>query len=163
MKTIKVLTEQWFTKASFNEVKMLAIKHLEVPASVMNDSHKPEGSRRAIARQVFNKSHEYGEEFEIIEPSNPFGKVPKRRTTSSSGGLDGEYRFVKCGMRAPDDDIRWQMMKVVEDNTKFEDAIAAWDKEAGAKTLFKSTGAKHQFNFIDQVKWALSRGWIIKV
>ena len=164
MKTIRVLTDQWFTKATFNEVKMLAIKHLNVPADVMNDSHKPEGSRRAIARQVFNKSHEYGEEFEIIESSNPFGKVPKRRSTTPAGaGLEGEYRWVKCGMRAPEDDIRWQMMKVVEEHTKFEDAIVAWDKEAGAKTLFKSTGAKHQFNFIDQVKWALSRGWIIKV
>ena len=164
MKTIKVQAEPWFSKAPFSEVKMLAIKHLGVPAAVMDDSHKPESSKRAIARQMFNKTHQYGEEFEIIEPSNPFGKVPKRRVSGDSAAdLVGEYRFIKNGLRAQEGDIRWQMMKVVEEHTKFADAITMWDKEAGAKTMFKNSGTKNGFNFIDMVKWALSRGWIIKV
>lgn len=164
MKTIKVQTEQWFSKAPFSDIKMLAIKHLGIPADRMDDSHKPEVSKRALARQVFNKNHQYGAEFEIIEPSNPFGKVPKRRSSVvAGGGLVGEYRFVKNGIRAPEGDIRWEMMAVLEKHTKFEDAIKEWESTAGSKSKFKSTGAKHEFNFIDQINWSVTRGWIIKV
>lgn len=165
MKVLKVLTEQWFTNSPFHEVKMLGIKHLNIPASALDDANKPENSRRALVRQVFNKSeHEYGEEFEIIEPTNPFGKVPKRRTSTTTG-LTGEYRFVKCGMRAPEEDIRWKMMELMEKNTDFETLVKAWEQESGTgpRELFKATGKSHQFNFIDQVNWALARGWIVRV
>ena len=162
-KIIKVLTEQWFTKASFDEVRMLAIKHLNIPANTMNDSHKPEVSRRALARQVFVKSHQYGEEFDIIE-SNPFGAAPKRTTKSSTNNnLTGEYRFVKCGMRAPEGDIRWEMMKLLEENSSFEKVLADWDKTMGVSTKFKNTGKIGTFNFIDMIQWALTRGWIVRV
>jgi hypothetical protein len=164
MKVVKVLSEQWFSKAPFQEVKMLAIKHLGIPAAVMNDPNKQENFKRSMARQVFNKDHEYGGEYDILEAANPFGKVPKRKVTGSiGGGLTGEYRFVKCGMRAPEGDVRWQMMKVVEENTTFEAALAIWDKEAGIKTKFKATGDKHTFNFVEMVQWALKRGWIERV
>jgi hypothetical protein len=164
MKTLKVLSEQWFTKAPFHEVKMLAIKHLGIPADRMDDSHKAETSKRALARQVFAKNHEYGSEFEIIEPSNPFGKVSKRRSSATPGmGLSGEYRFIKNGIRAPEGDIRWEMMALLEKHTKFEDVLAEWDKTVGLKTRFKATGKTHDFNFPEQINWALLRGWIVKV
>jgi hypothetical protein len=164
MKVIKVLSEQWFKKASFDEVRLIAVRHLNIPADVMNDSHKEENFKRAMARQVFNKEHEYPKEFEIVEISNPFGKVPKRRTsTAVAGGLTGEYRFIKCGMRAPEDDIRWQMMKTLENHNKFEDALKEWDKTTGVKTRFQSTGKSHTFNFVEMVQWALKRGWIERV
>lgn len=164
MKTIKVQTEQWFSKAAFNEVKMLAIKHLAVPAHVMEDSHKEENFKRSLARQMFMRTHEFGESFEIIEPSNPFGKVPKRRSSTTAGnGLTGEYRFVKRGIRSPDGDIRHHMADMMEKHTNLEELLKEWESTVGLKTSFKSTGSKHHFTFIDQVKWALTHDWIVRV
>lgn len=166
MKKIKIQAEPWFTNAPFNDLKMVAIKHLGAPAATMEDSHKPEVFKRALARQLFNRSFEYGVEFEIIAPSNPFGKVPKRRGRSDQAkGLTGEYRFVKSGLRAPENDIRQSMMKLIGEHTLFEKAIFEWERSSGtsSKEMFKSTGDKTQFNFIDMLKWALGRGWIINV
>jgi hypothetical protein len=160
MKIIVVKDENWFKKAPFADVKMVGIKHLGIPAEKFAGK-QPEPFKRAMVRQVFaQKDLEYGIEFEIMEANNPFGQ-PKRRR-SSDDSLIGTYSWVKNGTRAPEGDVRHDMMTVIERNTSFQDAIKDWEGEGhvpGEK--YRSTGVL-EFTFKGLVEWALKRGWIIK-
>lgn len=166
MKTITVKNEGWFKQADFHDVKMLGITHLEIPADKFIGGKEEEASRRTLVRQVFKqKGHEYGEEFEIVEPSNPFGTPGKRKSQGASGAssLTGTYSFVKSGLRAKEDDIRWEMEKVIKRNTSFKDLITDWEKTHEPNEKFTKSGDKGgKFTFIEQVQWALKRGWIIR-
>lgn len=158
MKTIKVANEGWFKSAPFHDVKMLGIKFLGVPAERF-ESKQAEHFKRAMVRQLYNKDHQYGEEFEIAVPDNPFGTPNKRQSLSTK--LVGPYAFVKNGLRAPEGDMRWEMMDCVAQNTTFEEANACWERDHGSDK-YKSTGAL-EYDFKGLIAWALKRGWIIKV
>lgn len=161
MKIVKVVNEGWFKTAPFSDVKMVGIKHLDIPAEKFANN-QPEGFKRALVRQVFkSKDLKYGTGFEIMEAVNPFG-APKRRNRAGDNGLIGTYSWVKNGLRAPEGDIRHDMMKVVERNTDFKLAIKDWEGEGHAPgEKYRSTGAL-EFTFKGLVEWALKRGWIIK-
>jgi len=156
MKLIKPQSEVWFKQAPFHEVKMLGIKHLGIPAEKF-ENKQPEGFKRALVRQVFVKDHEYGEEFEVIEPKNPFGTPGKRKSTSANY----EYAFVKNGVRAPEGDIRHEMMRVIERNTSVKEALADWETDHTPGEKYHNTG-KGVITFIDMISWSLLRGWIVK-
>jgi len=156
---IKIENQKWFQKAPLHQVIMLGIKHLVLPADRMNDTKKDETFKRAMVRQAFTANHEYGAEFEIPEPVNPFGAVVKTRR---GGQMIGEYRFVKNGLRVPENDVRWEIAKVLEENTRFEDVTAYFDDKYGKGHVFKAT-EKQGFTIKDQLNWSLKRGWIIKV
>jgi hypothetical protein len=158
MKTIKVTSEAWFKKAPFHDIKMLGIKHLGIPADRF-ENKQAEAFKRALVRQVYTKDHQYGEDFEITEPVNPFG-TPKKRVRLGEA-LKGDYAFVKNGLRAPDGDVRHTMMEYLQRFTTFESVIQAWDADHEEKT-FKSTGAL-TFTFQGFIGWALKRCWIIRV
>jgi hypothetical protein len=158
MKTICVTSEAWFKKAPFHDVKMLGIKHLGIPADRF-ENKQAENFKRAMVRQVFTKDHQYGAEFEVAEPVNPFGTPKKRGGTGEA--LKGGYAYVKCGLRAPEGDPRWDMDKCMAKHSTFEEAIECWNEEHGT-AKFKSTGAL-EYDFIGQLRWALKRGWIIRV
>ena len=158
MKLIKPLSEQWFKNAPFHEVKMLGIKHLNIPADKF-ENKQPEGFKRALVRQVFVKDHEYGEEFEIIEPPNPFGTPDKRK--SGGGSANYEYSFVKNGLRAPDGDIRHEMMEVITRNTSVKAAVADWETDHTPGEKYQKEG-KGLYTFVEQIAWSLTRGWIVK-
>lgn len=161
MKLVKVVNEGWFKSAPFADVKMVGIKHLGIPAEKFTNN-QPEGFKRALVRQVFkSKDFEYGAEFEIMEAANPFG-TPKRRNRIGSDEMTGSYVWVKNGLRAPDGDIRHDMMKIMERNTDFAVAIKDWEGEGHAPgEKYRTTGAS-EFTFKAQMEWALKRGWIIK-
>jgi len=158
MKSIKVLSEQWFKGAPFHEVKMLGIKHLGIPAEKF-ENKQPEAFKRALVRQTFVASHEYGEEFEIIEPPNPFGTPGKRKTPGTTANYD--YSFIKNGIRAPEGDIRHEMMEVIGRNTSVKAAIADWETDHTPGEKYPNTG-KNLITFEWQIQWSLTRGWIIK-
>lgn len=160
MKLVKVVNEGWFKTAPFSDVKMVGIKHLGIPADKFANK-QPEGFKRALVRQTFKqKGLPYGTEFEIMEAVNPFG-TPKRKNRSS-GELVGSYSFVKNGLRAPEGDIRHDMMTVMERNTSFSEAIKDWENEGHAPNeKYRTTGAS-EFTFKAQMEWAMKRGWIIK-
>lgn len=159
MKTIKVTEEKWFKNAPFSDVRMLGIKHLGIPADKF-EGKQPEPFKRALVRQVFVKDHQYGEEFEVMEATNPFGKA-KARPTTRSLELSGSYAFLKNGLRAPEGDIRREMMTLIGQHTEFSVLFSEADKVYG-KTKYKSTG-KLEFDFRELVLWALKRGWIERV
>jgi hypothetical protein len=157
MKLVKILAENWFKNAPFHEVKMVGIKHLGIPAEKF-ENKQPEGFKRALVRQTFVASHEYGEEFEIIEPPNPFGTPGKRKV---GGSASYDYSFVKNGLRAPDGDIRHEMMAVIERNASVKAAIADWETDHTPGEKYPNTG-KGLIAFADMLSWAQARGWIIK-
>lgn len=159
MKVVKVTNEKWFRNAPFGDVKMLGIKCLGVPADRFM-STQSEQFKRALVRQMFIKKFQYGHEFEMEEISNPFG-VPKRKRSRVSPVPSGEYRFVKNRLRCPKEDIRWEMMAVLQEKTTFEEAIAEFDGKYGKSLKFKSSG-KSSFDFIGMINWALKSGWIEK-
>jgi hypothetical protein len=160
MKIIVVKDENWFKKAPFADVKMVGIKHLGIPAEKFAGK-QPEPFKRAMVRQVFaQKDLEYGIEFEIMEANNPFGQ-PKRKR-SNGGTLTGTYSWVKNGIRAPEGDVRHDMMRVIERNDSFEEAIKDWQNEGHAPgEKYKNTG-QNMITFEWQIQWSLMRGWIIK-
>lgn len=160
MKEITVNSENWFKIASWHDVKMLALKYLAVPAANL-DSKQSERFKRQLVKQVYMKSHAFGEKFDVMPVANPFGKVPKRRVATSDG-LTGQYAWIKNGLRAPEDDVRWKMMECLEAHSTFEEATAAWEKEYGKGTKFKSTG-KLEFTFKGQAEWAIKRNWIERI
>ena len=161
MKTVRIINERWFRTAPFHDVKMLGIKFLGVPADRFV-STQTENFKRALVRQMYNKQYgEYGKEFEIPESSNPFG-APKRRRSKVYPVFVGEYRFVKNGLRAQKEDIRWQMMEVVKKNTTFEAAIEEFANQYGSNTKFKTAG-KLEFDFQGMLGWAEKLGWIMRV
>lgn len=154
---IKIKDEKWFKATDWTTVKLFASQILGVSPDKL-EGKQPEAFKRALVRQVYIKTHEYGVEFELNKPANPFGKVPRRRS-STTGGLTGEYTYVKSGLRAPEGDIRWDMDKCMQEHTTFESAIAAWEQSHG-RTRYKATGDKLEFDFKKQLNWALRRGWI---
>jgi hypothetical protein len=154
---INVANEVWFKEAPFHQVKMLGVKFLEIPAARF-ENKQAESFKRALVRQAYKAKHEYGEEFEIAEPVNPFG-TPNRKSLSTK--LVGQYAFVKNGLRAPEGDTRWKMMECMARHTSFDEARKCWTEENGT-TRYKSTGAL-EYDFDGQMSWALRRGWIIKV
>ena len=157
MKKIRVINNRWFKTAEFHEVKMLGIKHLNIPADRFITKQN-ENFKRVMVRMQYDRMFEYGKEFEIQEISNPFG-VPKRRRSTATA-LSGEYTFVKNGLRAQKDDIRWEMMKVLKNNTTFEAANAEFASQYGSNIKFKSTG-KLEFDFRSFMAWAEKCGWIV--
>jgi hypothetical protein len=158
MKLVKILSEQWFKNAPFHEVKMVGIKHLGIPAEKF-ENKQPEGFKRALVRQTFAAKHDYGEEFEIIEPSNPFGTPGKRKSPGTTANY--EYSFVKNGLRAKEGDIRHEMAEVIARNTSVKAAIADWETDHTPGEKYAKEG-KGFFTFADQLAWSLTRGWIIK-
>jgi len=154
---ISIVAEDWFKNAPYYQVKMLGIKHLGIEATKF-ETKQPEGFKRALVRQVFVKSFDFGEEFDIRDEQNPFGAAPKRNKPGTV--CAGEYRYAKSGLRAPDTDIRWEMDEVMRENTTFEEAEAEWKKRHGSH---KFEIGKMQVSFAMQFAWALRRGWIIKV
>jgi hypothetical protein len=158
MKLVKILAENWFKNAPFHEVKMVGIKHLGIPAEKF-ENKQPEGFKRALVRQTFNAGHEYGEEFEIIEPPNPFGTPGKRKT----GSENYEYSFVRNGLRLPHTDFRWEMLAVIARNTSWKDAVADWETDHKPNERYvKPTEKKTTVSFKEQIAFALKQGWIIK-
>lgn len=160
MKTIIIDDEKWFTQASFNDIKMLGIRALGIPAASFS-STQSEQFKRALVRQTFVQKCDYGQVINIEEISNPFGQ-PKRKRSATKVDLVGKYAFIKNGLRAPDKDIRWEMMKVLEEHTSFEEATTEFDKRYGANTKFKSTG-KAFFDFYGLTNWALKNNWIERI
>ena len=158
MKSVKVLSEQWFKGAPFHEVKMVGIKHLGIPAEKFANK-QPEAFKRALVRQTFVVKYEYGQEFEIIEAENPFGSPSKRKTSGTTANY--EYSFVNNGLRAPEGDIRHEMMEVIERNTSVKAAIADWETDHVPGEKYPNTG-KNLITFEWQIQWSLLRGWIIK-
>jgi hypothetical protein len=53
------------------------------------------------------------------------------------------------------------MDKCMAKHSTFEEAIECWNEEHGT-AKFKSTGAL-EYDFIAQLRWALKRGWIIRM
>lgn len=162
MKIIKVVDENWFKKAPFADVKMVGIKHLGIPADRFAGK-QPEPFKRAMVRQVFKqKEIPYGTEYEIMEVNNPFGQPKRRRSATTSG--DFEYVWVKNGIRTPKDDIRWEMMRIIEENTSLFNVIKAWESEGHLiSDRYESTGEKKsKFTFMMHFNFALKQGWIIK-
>lgn len=157
MKTILIDDEKWFTRASFNDVKLLGIRGLGIPAKCF-DSKQSDQFKRALVRQRFVQLCDYGQVVTIQELSNAFVPLKRKRTVSKTE-LTGEYRYMKCALRCPPNDIRWQMMEVLKENTDFSKAIQQFDKMYGSGTKFKSTG-KQTFDFHGMIKWALKLGWI---
>lgn len=160
MKTIIIDDEKWFTTASFNDVKILGIRALGIPATSFN-STQSEHFKRSLVRQMFVQNYDYGQVVNIQEISNPFGQ-PKRKRSKNTSVLKGAYRYIKNGLRAPENDIRWEMMKVLEEKSSFEEAIAEFDRRYGANTKFKSTG-KAMFDFHGMTTWALKNNWIERI
>ncbi len=159
MKTITVANEGWFKSASFSDVETVGVKFLGIPAEKFSGK-QPEHFKRAMVRQVFVKTHSYGESFEIHENANPFGTPKKRRGPKSRKSLrTGHYTFIKNGLRAPEGDIRREMMELVGEHTDFESLFKAGSDKYGLATKFKSTG-KLEFDFVGLVDWAVQRGWI---
>lgn len=160
MRLVKVTNEGWFKKADWADVKAIAIRHLNVPAEVLVDETK-----RSLVRQKFKQDgHKYGEEFEIADKAvNPFG-IAKRRTvnTSPNKGMTGPYRFIKNGLRAPEGDIRHQMMETIARCTSFEELFKEWEKEGHTlnEKYRKGEGKKTEFVFREFIDWSLKRGWI---
>lgn len=160
VKIVKVANEGWFKQAPFADVKMVGIKYLTIPAERFAGK-QPEPFKRALCRQMFKQlGFTYGQEFEIMDqPTNPFGQPKRKRSTKT---LSGTYSFVKNGLRAPEGDVRYDMMKVIERNTSFTEAIKDWENEGHAPNeKYRSTG-KLEFTFKGLIEWALERGWIIK-
>lgn len=157
MKTIIIDDENWFKKASFQDIKMLGIRVLGIPATCFM-SKQSEEFKRALVRQTFVQKCDYGQVVKIEEISNPFG-TPKRKRSRNLSVLEGEYVFIKNTCRAPKDDIRHEMMAVIQTHTTFENARADFDKRYGVNTKFKSTG-KSMFDFESMLGWALKCGWI---
>lgn len=157
MKTIIIDDEKWFTKANFNDIKMLGIRALGIPATSFA-SKQSEQFKRALVRQTFVQNHDYGQVVNIQEISNPFGQ-PKRKRSRNVAVFKGEYRYIKNGLRAPQNDIRWEMMQVLGEKSTFEEAIAEFDRRYGSNTKFKSTG-KSTFDFNAMIAWALKLKWI---
>jgi hypothetical protein len=158
MKSVKVLSEQWFKGAPFHEVKMVGIKHLGIPAEKFANK-QPEAFKRALVRQTFVVKYEYGQEFEIIEAENPFGSPSKRKTPGTTANY--EYSFVNNGLRAPEGDIRHEMMEIIERNTSVKAAIEDWETNHPPGEKYPNTG-NGVFTFKDLINWSLLRGWIIK-
>lgn len=165
MELIKVVNEQWFKTAPFEQVMMLGIKYFNIPAEKF-ENKQAEHFKRAMVRQVFVKGgHQYGEEFEIyIKPkveTNPFGKAKPSKKYVSNEHLSGTYSWVKSGLRAEENDIRHEMIKVIEHNSTIKDCISEWygthDKER-----YPTKGGKLTFSFEDMIKWAFKCGWILK-
>jgi hypothetical protein len=159
MKKIRVINSRWFKTAEFSDIKMLGIKHLHIPADKFL-SRQNENFKRVLVRMVYEKQFEYGLEFEIQEISNPFG-IPKRKRAATNI-LSGEYQVLNVRLRAPKDDIRWEMVKVLKGNTTFEAASAEFASQYGSNIKFKSTG-KLEFDFKGFMAWAEKCGWIITV
>lgn len=157
---IKVVNEGWFKSAKWFEVEMLGIKYLDIPAARL-EGKQPEAFKRALVRQVYIKKFKYGDEFEIIDNSNPFGSVKKTRRTATDTTLTGGYKYVRCGLRAPDGDIRYELFEVFKKHHTFEDCIAEVDEKYGKGHKFNSTGALI-FDVRSFLDWSLKRGWLIK-
>lgn len=154
---IKVSNEGWFKTAPFHDVKMLGVKYLGVPAERF-DSKQAEHFKRAMVRQVYNKSHVYGEEFEIVEPENPFGAPKKRQLLGFK--LAGPYVYVACTQRVPSTDIRWKMIEVVKKHTE----LSACQKEL--TETFEAeypTNKEKTFKTKEYLSWCLKCGWIMKI
>ena len=158
MKTIKVTSEAWFKKAPFHDVKMLGIKHLGIPADRF-ENKQAEAFKRALVRQVYTKDHQYGEDFEITEPVNPFG-TPKKRVRLDDA-LKGDYAFVKNGLRGEPGSLRVEQVLVISECSTFEQAILRWKNEFSDEKA--PTSGKGLVSMSEMLRWALKRGWIIRV
>lgn len=163
MKTVIIENEKWFKTAPFYDVRILGITHLNIPPEKF-EGKQPEPFKRALVRQVFTTHHEYGAQFDLTEPSNPFGKARVRKRQPVSEQLKGTYVYVRNGLRAKENDIRHEMMTAMSEHSNFETLISAW-KEKHGSMRYKSPkdNAKLEFDFENFVKWALRRGWIEKV
>lgn len=158
LKTIIIDDEGWFKKANMQDIRMLGIRGLGIPAESMM-SKQSEHFKRSLVRQMFVQKYDYGQVVKIEEISNPFGQPKRKRSKTTATILKGGYVFVKNTLRAPVGDIRHEMMAVIQEKSTFEDAIAEFDRRYGVNTKFKSTG-KSMFDFNGFVGWALKCGWI---
>lgn len=154
---IKVANEIWFKQAPYYHVKMLGIKHLGVPAERFETKNQ-ESSKRALVRQVYRSKYDkYGIEFEIPETTT----VTKRRTANNNT-LTGEYTTSKIGLRAPKEDVRWELLAIIQKNKTFEEVIASVEEKYGEKHQFPTTG-EMTFDIQSFLSWSIKRGWIIKL
>lgn len=158
MKTLIITDESWFKKASFQDIKMLGIRFLGIPADRFS-STQSEHFKRSLVRQVFVQKCDYGQVVTIEEINNQIS-TNKRKSKPRGTLPTGKYLFVQNRLRAPEGDIRHEMIKVLSWNNTFEDARADFDKKYGITTKFKSTG-KLTFDFNSMVSWALKCGWIV--
>lgn len=164
-KTIIVVNEKWFSTAPIEDVMSLGLRVLDIP--VANMDGKDEKGQRTIVRQVFKQREEFdfGQEFEITElNSNPFkkkGVMAKKTPRVPINELNGPYKVVKCRMRAPDNDPRWELWGDVATHKTFEELFALFDEKYHGKR-FSSTGTA-TFSAKEFAQWSLKCGWIIKV
>lgn len=159
MSTVIIQDEQWFKNASFKDIKMLGIRELGIPADRLTPSPgRSEQFLRSLVCQAYVRKNDYGQVVKIQEISNPFGQ-PKRKRSRTVSVYAGPYVYVKTGLRAPKDDIRWEMMSVLQEKSTFEEAQAEFDRRYGVNTKFKGTG-KSTFDFIEFIGWSLKLGWI---
>jgi hypothetical protein len=160
MRLVKVANEGWFKQAEWADVKAVAIRHLNIPADVLVDETK-----RTLVRQKYKQDgHKYGEEFDVADKAvNPFG-IAKRRSVNMSAhkAMVGTYRFIKNSLRAPEGDIRHQMMATIERCTSFEELFKEWEKEGHTlnEKYRKGEGKKTYFVFREFVEWSIKREWI---
>jgi hypothetical protein len=170
MKTIKVVNEAWFSTAPLADIVDLGMREFDIDP--IRFDKKDERQKRALVRQVFKQRDlKYGAEFELDEKAgkaNPFArkssvKLPKERMSVSN--LKGQYRVVKCRMRANDNDEKWNLWLIVAQNTDFETCLAKLHEkyaDRGPNPKFNSSGAL-QFTLESFVAWAVTCGWIVRV
>lgn len=168
MKVIKVINEAWFTTAPLADIVDVGMREFDIDPTKF--AKKDERQKRALVRQVFKQRDlAYGTEFEIDEKAaaaNPFARkvnIPgMKKPRMSVSNLKGQYRVVKCRMRAADNDEKWNIWLIVAQNTDFEVCLAKLHEKYGERNSFPSSGAM-MFTLESFVAWAVTCGWIVRV
>lgn len=168
MKIIKVINEKWFTTCPLSDIVDLGLREFDIPPTAFEK--KDERQKRALVRQVFKQRElSYGTEFEVDEKAaavNPFARkvtIPGvKKPRMSTANLKGQYRVVKCRLRAPDNDERWNMWGIIATNTDYEKCLAKLHEHYGEKNSFGTTGTM-MFSLESFVAWATTCGWIVRV
>jgi hypothetical protein len=172
MKFVKIVNEQWFKTASLEEVTAVGIGHLGIPAPQII-AKDDEGQKRNLVKQVFKQKvkageFDFGAEFDIHtdEPqANPFKVAVKGAGVKKSvavSTLKGNYSVNKCRLRAPDNDLRWELWQILTKHKDFESLNAAYVEKYGKDAKFPTKGSC-TFTAMEFAAWAVRCSWIVVV